>query len=151
MNIAQRDRLFTAVSKKHHAKSFVVIGSLSVLGLVNERPIPESMTVSAEVDAYPESDPDLAFEIADGFGLGSDFEQEHGYYFDAVSPRLPTLPRGWEQRLIPYQLPGGTLLKFLEPHDAAISPTPRAAGRRPARPAAGIDRPIPGRSPWQRG
>jgi hypothetical protein len=121
MNIAQLDRLFSEVSKKHHAKSFVVIGSLSVLGLINERPIPESMTVSAEVDAYPESDPDLAFEIADGFGLGSDFEQEHGYYFDAVSPRLPTLPRGWEQRLIPYQLPGGTLLKFLEPHDAAIA------------------------------
>src|SRR5216684_8715795 len=55
MNIEQLDRLFTAVSKKHRAKSFVVIGSLSVLGLVNERPIPESMTVSAEVDAYPEN------------------------------------------------------------------------------------------------
>lgn len=121
MNIAQLDRLFTEVSRKHHARTFVVIGSQCVLGLVNERQIPESMTVSAEVDAYPENDPDLAFEIAGGFGLGSDFEQEHGYYFDAVSPMLPTLPRGWEQRLIPYRLAGGTLLKFLEPHDAAIA------------------------------
>ena len=126
MNLAQLDRLFTAVSKKHHAKSFVVIGSLSVLGLIGERRIPESMTVSAEVDAYPDTDPERAFEIAADFGLGSDFEQEHGYYFDAVSPDLPTLPRGWEQRLIRHQLPGGVLLKFLDPHDAAIAKLARA-------------------------
>lgn len=85
----------------------MVMGSLSVLALINERAIPDAMTVSAEVDAYPESDPGRAFEIADDFGLGSEFEQRNGYYYDAVSPALPTLPRGWEQRLIPLALPGG--------------------------------------------
>ncbi len=121
MNIEQLDKLFTAVSKKHHAKTFIIIGSLTVLGLINDRKIPDAMIVSAEVDAYPEDDPDRAFEIADDFGLGSAFEQENGYYYDAVSPDLPTLPQGWEKRLIAYLLPGGTLLKFIEPHDAAIA------------------------------
>ena len=92
MNIAQLDRLFTQVAKKHHVNTFVVMGSLTVLALIHERKIPDAMTVSAEVDAYPESDPGRAFEIADDFGLGSEFEQENGYYFDAVSPALPTLP-----------------------------------------------------------
>lgn len=139
MNLQQLDRLLTEVSRKHHVDCFVVIGSLSVLGLMNERPIPESMTVSAEVDAYPETDPGRAFEIADDFGLGSDFEQEHGYYFDAVSPQLPTLPRGWEQRLIPRRLPGGALVKFLDPHDAAIAKLARADPKDLQWVRAGID------------
>ncbi len=127
MNLQQLDRLFSAVARKHHVKTFVVMGSLTVLGLINERAIPDAMTVSAEVDAYPESDPGRAFEIADDFGLGSEFEQQNGYYYDAVSPALPTLPRGWEQRLIPLPLPGGTLVKFIEPHDAAIAKLSRGA------------------------
>lgn len=121
MNLEQLDRLFSAVSRKHHVRTFIVMGSLTVLALVGDRRIPEAMIVSAEVDAYPESDPARAFEIADDFGLGSEFEREHGYYYDAVSPALPTLPEGWEQRLIAVPLPGGTVAKFIEPHDAAIA------------------------------
>jgi len=139
MNIAQLDRLLTEVSRKHHVNTFVVMGSLTVLGLVNERAIPDAMTVSAEVDAYPESDPGRAFAIADDFGLGSRFEQEHGYYYDAVSPALPTLPDGWEQRMIPMALPGGTLAKFIEPHDAAIAKYARGAPKDMEWIRAGID------------
>ena len=139
MNLEQLDRLFTAVSRKHHVTTFIVMGSLTVLGLVGERKIPDAMTVSAEVDAYPESDPGRAFDIADDFGLGSEFEQEHGYYYDAVSPSLPTLPRGWEQRLIPVALPGGTVAKFIEPHDAAIAKCSRGAPKDLQWIRAGID------------
>jgi hypothetical protein len=139
VNLRQLDRLFTEVSRKHHVRTFVVMGSLTVLALINERAIPKAMTVSAEVDAYPESDPGRAFEIADDFGLGSDFEQENGYYYDAVSPSLPTLPRGWEQRLIPIALPGGTLAKFIEPHDAAIAKYSRGAPKDMQWIRAGID------------
>lgn len=139
MNIEQLDRLFSAVSRKHPIKTFVVMGSLTVLGLVNQRKIPDGMIVSVEVDAYPESDPDRAFEIADDFGLGSEFEQEHGYYFDAVSPALPTFPDDWEQRLIPYMLPCGTCLKFVEPHDAAIAKYARGAPKDLQWIRAGID------------
>jgi hypothetical protein len=139
MNIAQLDRLFTEVSRKHHVKTFVVMGSLTVLGLIGERAIPDEMTVSAEVDAYPENDPGRAFEIADDFGLGSEFEQANGYYFDAVSPNLPTLPDEWEQRLIPLALPGGTLARFIEPHDAAIAKLARGAAKDMQWIRAGID------------
>ena len=139
MNLQQLDLLLTEVSRKHHDTTFIVMGSLTVLGLINVRAIPDAMTVSAEVDAYPESDPGRAFEIADDFGLGSEFEQENGYYFDAVSPALPTLPRGWEQRLIPLALPGGTLVKFIEPHDAAIAKYSRGAPKDMQWVRAGID------------
>ncbi len=127
MNIEQLDRLFSAVSRKHPVKTYVVMGSLTVLGLVNQRKIPDGMIISAEVDAYSESDPGGAFQIADDFGLGSEFEQEHGYYFNAVSPALPTYPEDWERRLIPYLLPCGICLKFVEPHDAAMSKYARGA------------------------
>lgn len=139
MNLAQLDRLLTEVAKKHHVETFVVIGSLSVLGLVEEDRVPATMIVSTEVDAYPEADPPKAFEIADDFGLGSKFEQTHGYYFDAVSPQLPTLPRGWEQRLIARRLPGGALVKFLEPHDAAIAKLARGEQKDLRWIRAGID------------
>ncbi len=139
MNLAQLDRLFTEVSRKHRVRTFVVMGSLTVLALINERKIPDAMTVSAEVDAYPENDPGRAFEIADDFGLGSEFEQENGYYFDAVSPALPTLPDDWEQRLIPVPLPGGTLVKFIEPHDAALAKYSRGAPKDMQWIRAGID------------
>ncbi len=139
MNIAQLDKLFAAVAAKHPVKTFVVIGSLTVLGLVNQRQIPDSMIVSAEVDAWPEADPDRAFEIADDFGVGSDFEQQNGYYYNAFSPSLPTLPQGWQQRLISYPLPSGTQLKFIEPHDAAISKLARGDAKDLQWVSAGID------------
>jgi hypothetical protein len=139
VNIEQLDRLFSAVSGKYPVKTYVVMGSLTVLGLVNQRKIPDAMIVSVEVDAYPESDPGRAFDIADDFGLGSAFEQEHGYYFDAVSPALPTFPDAWEQRLIPYILPCGTCLKFVEPHDAAIAKYARGAPKDLQWIRAGVD------------
>lgn len=139
MNLEQLDILFAKVADRHPVRAFVVIGSLSVLALIGKRQIPDAMTVSVEVDAYPESDPERAFEIADEFGLGSEFEQEHGYYYDAVSPSLPTLPRGWQQRLIDHALPSGTLLRFLEPHDAAISKYSRGDAKDLQWIRAGID------------
>ncbi len=121
MTLAQLDLLLREVSRRHSVNVFVVIGSLSILALGRGLSIPEAMLVSMEVDAWPESDPARAFEIAKNFGLGSAFEQEHGYYFDAVSPSLPTLPDGWRDRLIPLKLQGGVLVKFCDPNDAAIA------------------------------
>ena len=37
--------------------SFVVIGSLSVLGLLQDREVPEQMLMSTDVDAWVEPDP----------------------------------------------------------------------------------------------
>jgi hypothetical protein len=119
MNRGDIKRLLDEAMKITNHRDYVIIGSLSVLGTVAHPPI--SMTGSIDVDLYPKNDPDRAFEIADKLGLGSDFEQTYGYYADAVSPMLPTLPEGWEQRLIRIAFDSGAVAWFLEPNDAGIS------------------------------
>ena len=121
MNFAQLDRLLGEISREMQVDCFVVVGSLSVLGLTQGRPIPPLMLISNEVDAYVEQDPERGFDFHARWGQGSDFEREHGYYFDPVSPKLPTLPEGWQSRMIPVKLPSGVNVKFLEPNDAAVS------------------------------
>ena len=121
VNLQQLDVLLGDIARERGVKAFVVIGSLSVLGLSQVRAAPEQMLISNEVDAYPEHDPELAFELAKRWGQGSDFERKYGYYFDPVSPALPTLPDRWQERMIAVELPSGVNVKFLEPNDAAVS------------------------------
>ncbi|MGQ0750197.1 MAG: DUF6036 family nucleotidyltransferase [Betaproteobacteria bacterium] len=121
MNLAQLDTLLSDISRERGVNSFVVMGSLSVLGLSQDRPPPERMLLSNEVDAYPELDPGLALELAKQWGQGSEFERLHGYYFDPIRPQLPTLPAGWQERMIPLKLPSGVAVRFLDPNDAAVS------------------------------
>ncbi|MFM9971392.1 MAG: DUF6036 family nucleotidyltransferase [Burkholderiales bacterium] len=121
MNFQQLDYLLGQIARQNRVNGFVVIGSLSVLGLAQKHDIPAEMLLSNEVDAWVENDPERAFEFNRDWGQGSPFEREHGYYFDAVSPKLPTLPDGWEARMVSMQLPAGAIVKFLDPNDAAVS------------------------------
>lgn len=127
MNLEQINRLLTEAMRLTNHRDFVIIGSLSVLG--STRPLPERMTMSTDVDLYPKNDPGRATEIASQFGLGSDFEQQHGYYADAVSPALPTLPEGWQTRLVRVAFDNGVIAWFLEPNDAAVSKYARGEDR----------------------
>jgi len=113
--------LVEEIAKTRTLDSLIIVGSLSVLGIITDREVPDAMLTSNEVDAYPETNPPAAFEIAEAFGQGSIFEQRNGYYFDPISPNVPTLPDGWQQRLIVRQLDNGVRLKFIDPNDAAIS------------------------------
>jgi hypothetical protein len=110
MNRNDIDRLLIEAMRitRHH--DYVIIGSLSVLGAV-ENP-PDSMTGSIDVDLYPKNDPGRASEVATALGLGSEFSLHFGYYADAVSPILPTLPDGWEKRLIEIKFVSGVLHGF---------------------------------------
>jgi hypothetical protein len=121
MNLEQLDRLLGEIARENNVDGFVVIGSLSVLGLTQGRVPSDAMLMSNEVDAYLENDPDRSFDFHQRWGQGSAFEREHGYYFDPVTPQLPTLPDGWMSRMIPVTLPSGVKVKFLEPNDAAVS------------------------------
>ena len=122
MNLKQLDTLLGEIARANHVDCFVVVGSLSVLGLTRDRTLPDEMLISNEVDAYVENDPDRGFDFHQRWGQGSAFERDHGYYFDPVSPKLPTLPDGWQTRMIPMKLPAsGVNVKFLDPNDAAIS------------------------------
>lgn len=120
MKIDDIDLLFRQIREASGLTEFVVIGSLSALGLEMDG-VPERMIWSMEVDAYPERDPQRAFEFSTPFGENSPFHREYGYYFDAVSPYLPTLPDGWQDRLKPLQLPCKVWVKFLDLNDCAIS------------------------------
>ena len=98
---------------------YVVLGSLAVLGHAGE--VPPRMAASLDVDAFSKGDPGRIFELASALGPGSPFEAEHGYYLDPISPRLATLPDGWEERLLRIQLEPDLVAWFLEPNDAAVS------------------------------
>lgn len=127
MNFEQVQKLLNDIHAAHGVDSFVVVGSLSVLGLLPSREIPPAMLVSNELDGYPEDDPGRRQQIAKRFGQGTDFERAHGYYFDPVSPTFPTLPDGWKERLIEVRLASGVRVKFLDPNDAAVSKYARNA------------------------
>ena len=120
MNIHDIDLLLGQIRDASGLDEFVVIGSLSALGLASHG-LPPRMTWSMEVAAYPERDPQRAQEFSASFGENSVFHQQNGYYFDAVSPDLPTLPEGWEGRLIRQVLPCGVRVKYLDPNDCAVS------------------------------
>ena len=120
MNISDIDRVLSAIRDASGLDEFVVVGSLSALGITSGN-LPARMTWSMEVVAYPERDPQRASEFSAQFGEGSTFHQTYGYYFDAISPDLPTLPEGWEQRMMKQVLPSGVKVKYLDPNDCAVS------------------------------
>ena len=112
-------RLFAQARSLTGETDYVVLGSLAALGYTGE--LPPRMAMSLDVDAYGKSDPDRIFELAPTLGEGSAFEAEYGNYLDAVSPRVATLPAGWEERLVRIELEPGLAAWFLEPNDAAVS------------------------------
>ena len=104
---------------------YVVIGSLSILGLEGVADIPEGMSMSIDVDAYTRRDPVRIFDLQGPLGENSVFHRDHGIYLDAVSPDLPTLPEGWESRMVKVEH-DGLLVWFLHPDDAAVSKLARS-------------------------
>ena len=118
MNLSHIHHVLTEAKKITNHTDFVIIGSLTALG-INVSP-PDEMVRSIDVDLYPKDDPSRAGEIAALIGQGSAFEDEYGYYVDAASPDLPTLPDGWEDRFVIHDF-GNVRALFLELNDAAIS------------------------------
>lgn len=119
--------LYAAKASCGHC-AYVVIGSLSVLGMSEVANIPAEMTLSIDADCYTLTDPPRIFDLQALLGEGSPYHSAHGIYLDPVSPQLPTLPEGWQQRLIRIARNGVEAL-FLEPNDAAISKLARAEPR----------------------
>ncbi len=121
MDLDALDRLLTAARSRTGHSAFVVVGSLAILGVLRQRPVPERMLLSRDVDCFTRDDPGRIFDLQSELGEGSPFDQANGYFLDPVSPNLPTLPEGWEQRLLDTPLPSGIRAYFLDPNDAAVS------------------------------
>ena len=125
------DQLFKAFEQARHISGhgdFVVIGSLSVLGIADDGAVPAEMSMSIDIDCYTRADPGRAFDLRAALGEDSAFHVEHGYYLDPVSPSLPTLPEGWEARMSRVER-DGLRLWFLDPADAAVSKYARSEPR----------------------
>lgn len=127
MNRSDIARLLTEAKEVTNHTDYVIIGSLSILGASVEPPL--LMTSSTDVDLYPKNDPGRASEVMAALGEHSPFGVEHGYFADAVSPFLPTLPEAWEDRLVKISFENGINAWFLEPNDAAISKYVRSEDR----------------------
>ncbi len=118
-----------AEARRHCGHSeYVVIGSLSVLGMSEVTAIPKDMTLSIDADCYTRADPGRALGLQQALGEGSAYHRAHGIYLDPVNPHLPTLPPGWEQRLVRLDR-AGVSAWFLEPNDAAVSKLARGEPR----------------------
>jgi hypothetical protein len=122
MNLDQLQVLFLEAKRLIGHSEFVVIGSLSILGVARAAPgVPDRMLTSVDVDCYTKADPARIFELADVLGEGSPFDEQHGYYLDPVAPNLPTLPAQWPYRLVKVELEDAVAIYFLDPNDAAVS------------------------------
>lgn len=122
MNLNQLQVLFLEAKRLTGHSEFVVIGSLSILGVVREPScVPERMLASIDVDCYTKVDPGRIFELDNALGEGSPFDEKYGYYLDPVVPDLPTLPAQWAYRLVTTDLAESITIHFLDPNDAAVS------------------------------
>lgn len=127
MNVEQLRHLLRAAAAATGEKVFVVVGSQAILG--SHPDAPRSLRKSIEGDTYPKDNPAKSIEIEGAIGELSPFHQEFGYYAHGVSPETATLPVGWEQRLVEFQVndSSGTIGLCLEKHDLEFSKS--AAGR----------------------
>lgn len=105
-------------------KEFVVVGSLSVLGL-KEVP-PEMMSMSIDIDFFPLRDQTHVQEISAELGEDSLFHESHGYFLDPISAEVLVLPPGWMERMILHEF-GDLSVYFLDVNDTAISKYVRSA------------------------
>jgi len=125
------DALLDLLAAAHAAcghRDYVVIGSVSVLGMAQVQAVPVDMTISIDADCYTLTDPTRVFDLVSALGEGSTYHQAHGVYLDPVSPHLPTLPEGWMQRLIRIER-SPVVAHCLEVNDAAVSKLARGEPR----------------------
>lgn len=129
MTLSDLASLFEEACRRTKHTEFVVVGSLSALGVLDPGAIPRRMLMSIDVDCFTRNDPGRIFELDAALGQGSEFEAIHGFYLDPVSPDLPTLPDNWRHRLVRVPLPNGIVVFFLDPNDAAVSKYARGEPR----------------------
>jgi hypothetical protein len=131
MNRQQLAHLLRSACEIAHDADVVVLGSQSILGSFDEDDLPAEATASQEADIAFLDDPerDKADEVEGAIGEMSTFHQEYGIYAEGVHIDVATLPDGWKDRLVSWELQSSKPAEphFLEPHDLAV--TKLAAGR----------------------
>lgn len=103
MRRGELEHLIRAAAMIVGESDIVVVGSQAILG---EFPnAPDALLFSQEADIYPRVRPEKAIDIDGAMGDGSQFHDTFGYYAHGVGPETPKAPKGWEERLVPVQVP----------------------------------------------
>lgn len=121
MNRQQLEHIIRASCTIADDDDLIIIGSQAVLGQFPGAP--SELLVSMEADVCPKHWPERAELIEGSIGELSMFHETFGYYADGVGDPMPTIPAGWEERLICIRGPGtaGKTGWALEIHDLLIS------------------------------
>ena len=127
MKRSDLEHIIRAVADITEEKHLIVIGSQAILAQYPDAP--DALLMSNEADIYAPRRPELSDLIDGAIGEMTHFDTTFGHYADGVSPTTATLPRGWEQRLVPIcnENTNGATGWCLECHDIAIAKY--AAGR----------------------
>lgn len=103
----------------------LVIGSQAILAAYSESELPPEATVSIEADItfFDDSNDEKADQVDGAIGEASMFHSEFGYYGQGVGLSTAKLPKGWEDRLVPFEWgdTGGAKAVCLEPHDLVLA------------------------------
>jgi hypothetical protein len=121
MRRSDLEHLIRAAGRIAGERELVIIGSQAVLGQFPDAPV--ALLMSMEADLYPRARPELADKVDGAIGEGSAFHSTYGYYAQGVGPETPTLPSGWQRRLVRVENANtsGYVGLCLEVHDLAIS------------------------------
>lgn len=121
MKRCQLEHVIRAAADIADDDEIIVVGSQAVLGQFPDAP--PDLCVSVEADVYPKHKPERADLIDGSIGEGSPFHETYGYYAQGVGETTATLPRGWQERLVPICNANtrGATGWCLEIHDLAIS------------------------------
>lgn len=90
MKRAHLFKLFEAAHRLTGHKDYVVIGSLSILGIDDEDDIPVDMSMSIDIDCYTKADPGCILDVKSALGEGSDFHKANGCQRSRVDCRRPS-------------------------------------------------------------
>lgn len=131
MNRQQLAHLLRSACAIVDDEDVLVLGSQSILGSFDEDDLPPEATASQEADIGFLHDPDRnkADQIEAVIGELSAFHDQYGVYAEGIHVDTATLPEGWRDRLVAWDLQSSQPAKphFLEPHDLAVAKL--AAGR----------------------
>jgi hypothetical protein len=131
VNRQQLAHVLRSACKVAHDPDVLVLGSQSILGSFDEHDLPWEATASQEADIafLGDSTRNKADEVDGAIGEMSTFHEENGVYAEGVHVDVATLPDGWKDRLVTWDLESSKPAqpRFLEPHDLAVSKL--AAGR----------------------
>lgn len=125
MRLPELEHVIAAAAQIVGTDVFVVIGSQAILGTTSDPPA--ALLQSMEVDLYVPGDPEKSGRIDGALGDGSPFHQAFGFYAHGVGPETAKPPQGWQERLVPLDIPprpGSSrevTAHCLEMHDLVLS------------------------------